>query len=155
MGYVHRQQRDRGNRTKEIEVVGLRLVGFYFCGTALTWLRFCPRCFFFYHGTGRLLPSAKQRYSTNPERVLACNRRQRRLMPSATWSIRGQGRLWRILPREASLRRSNHFCGPAPTGVGYHDGNFHCTFLKQSPRLPLLNRRRPRRQYGTMTSAAV
>ena len=28
---------------------------------------------------------------------------QRRLMPGATWSIRGQGRLWRILPREAAL----------------------------------------------------
>ena len=46
------------------------------------------------------------------------------------WSIRGQGRLWQFLPREAACRR----------GVGYHDGNSHCAFLTQSPRLPHANR---------------
>ena len=42
---------------------------------------------------------------------------QRWLMSSATWSIRGQGRLWRILPRaaalqqiEACLRARGHGC---------------------------------------------
>ena len=38
--------------------------------------------------------------------------------PNATWSIRGQGRLWRC-------HRSNQVCVPEATGVGYHDGNSH------------------------------
>ena len=69
------------------------------------------------------LPSGK--HSTNPERVPACNRRrsnsckpsQRRLMSSATWSIRRHRRLWRM-PAEPHCRRSNHVCdgnSPAPS----------------------------------------
>ena len=42
---------------------------------------------------------------------------QRRLMPSATWSIRGQGRLWRILPREAALPQIESCLQPEATGV--------------------------------------
>ena len=78
---------------------------------------------------------------------------QRRLMPSATWTIRGQRRLWQICPERPRCRRSNHVCVPEATGVGYHDGNSQRALLTQSPRLPPANRRRPKRQ--DMTTAAI
>ena len=117
------------------------------------------------HGTRRLLslpsrgkPRIQREYllaiDDTPTRASQVPR-SCRLMPSATWSIRGQGRLWRICPARPRCRRSNHVCVPEVTGVGYHDGNSHCEFHTQSPRPPLASRRRPKRLDGIMTTAAT
>ena len=111
---------------------------------------------------------AKQRNSTNPDRVPACNRRHSNsCMPSASFlpasvdanrhpvNMRPRTPVSDFAPRGPACRRSDHVCVPEVTGVGDHDGNSHCLFLTQTPWLPLANRKRPRRQDGTMTSAAI
>ena len=112
---------------------------------------------------------AKQRYSTNPERVPACSNRRRSnsCKPSASFlrasvdakqppgQYEAKDACGGFRPARPRCRRSNHVCVPEATGVGYHDGNAHQAFLTQSPRLPLASRRRPKCQEGIMTTAAT
>ena len=72
---------------------------------------------------------------------------QCRFMPSATWSTRGQGRLWRTLPREAALPQIGS-C-PCARGRGWTGNVMTTPTAPSSPpalRLPLANRKRPKRK---------
>ena len=174
------------NTSRRSGLVRLQLVDFYFYGTAffVILVADAAHVFDFFElfalrsfecevtlearTTRHSTPAAvaKQRYSTNPERVPACNRRpSKSWKPSASFlpaSVDAKRHLVNTKPRSPvaefcpprpRCRRSNHVCVPEATGVGYHNGNSHCAFLTQSPRLPLARRKRPRRQDGIMTSA--
>ena len=109
-----------------------------------------------------------ERSSTNPERSTCLQSTTLQLVqPSASFlpaSFDAKRHLVNTRPRthvadfaprgRATADRSMSACQKA-TFDGYHDGKAHCALLTQSLRFPLANRRRPRRQDGTMTSAAM
>ena len=79
---------------------------------------------------------AKQRYSTNPERVPVCNRRNSNSCKLSASFLPAPVDAKRHLVARPRCRRSNHVRVPEATGVGYHGGNSRCATLTQSQRLP-------------------
>ena len=92
---------------------------------------------------------AKQRHSTNhPESVPACNRRRSNsCKPSASFlpasvdakrhlvNTRPRTRVAAFSPRSRLVADRIVSACQRPRRVGYHDGNSHCAFPAQSPRL--------------------
>ena len=111
---------------------------------------------------------AKQRYSTNPERVPACNRRRSNsCKPSASFlpaSVGAKRHLFNTRPStpvadfaprgRAAADRIMSAC-QRPRVLDVMMATPTAPSSRKSPRLPLASRKKPRRQDGIMTSAAT